>query len=192
MKLLLILLLALGLFLAGCTSNQTNLTSQNDSMQKLPASMNKSTTEPIAKSDSGSMQKNASSGVMINKTGTLMTDRSSVGYVPLERSLFESARSSGKFIFLEFYANWCPTCAAQKPVLEGAFADLNSSNLAAFQVNYRDSQTDEFEILLAKEYGISSQHTHVLLTPEGKVILKSNEMWTKEDLLRVLSTAGVR
>ncbi|MDP2717264.1 MAG: TlpA disulfide reductase family protein, partial [Candidatus Micrarchaeota archaeon] len=111
-------------------------------------------------------------------TGTVAT------YRPFTQAAFDAARADGKTIFLEFYASWCPVCATQEPQIEAAFDRLEKSDVAGFRVNYNDGDTDDSERNLARAYGVSYQHTHVILDAEGNVKTKSLEFW---DAARVLS-----
>jgi thioredoxin 1 len=38
--------------------------------------------------------------------------------MPFEKTKFAQAQSDGKPILIEITAPWCPTCKAQKPILE--------------------------------------------------------------------------
>jgi thioredoxin 1 len=61
---------------------------------------------------------------------------------PFTRQAFLAAQSDGKSILVEIHASWCPTCAAQKPILGKLFADPKFKSLAVFRVDF-DSQKDE-------------------------------------------------
>jgi thioredoxin 1 len=61
---------------------------------------------------------------------------------PFTRQAFMAAQSKGQSILIEIHASWCPTCAAQKPILSKLFADPRFKNLAVFRVDF-DSQKDE-------------------------------------------------
>ena len=61
---------------------------------------------------------------------------------PFTRQAFQAAQSKGQSILVEIHASWCPTCAAQKPILAKLFADARFKNLAVFRVDF-DSQKDE-------------------------------------------------
>lgn len=110
-------------------------------------------------------------------------------YVPFTQSGYDKARSEGKVIFLEFYANWCPVCARQEPKIEEAFASINYSDVTGFRVNYKDSDTDDDERNMAKEFGIVYQHTHVILDPSGNVVSKSGEVWEKDRIISEIQSA---
>ncbi len=101
-------------------------------------------------------------------------------YVPFEKEFYEKAKSEGKVILLEFYANWCPICARQEPEIEAAFKELSNPKIIGFRVNYNDNDTDKDEENLAREFGITYQHTHILLDSNAKLIKKDLQFWNKE------------
>lgn len=106
----------------------------------------------------------ADDGVMMKKSS----------YEPFTKEKFEAAKASGKKIFLNFYADWCPICGQQEPIVVQSFESeqVNNAELIGFRVNYRDNQTDSDEEALASQYGISYQHSHVLLSETGEVLYK--------------------
>ena len=112
-----------------------------------------------------------------------------IPYVPYTEAAYMDARSEGKVIFLEFYANWCPICASQEVEIKDALSSLDYSDVAAFRVNYKDSDTDNDEKDLAREFGIIIQHTHVLLGADGKLIKKSSEVWDKDTIVSEIESA---
>lgn len=100
---------------------------------------------------------------------------------------YELAVSEGKFIVLYFYANWCPTCRAEFPVMQSAFNELKRNDVIGFRVNYNDDQTDDFEKSLASQFGVAYQHTKVILKGNTR-LSKSPETWSKEKYLEAIST----
>lgn len=106
-------------------------------------------------------------------------------YLDFNQADYEKALSEGKTVFLEFYANWCPICRAQEPALVDGFNSLNDSNVVGFRVNYNDPETDDLEKQLAKQFGVTYQHTHVIVK-NGKEVYRSQEDLTKEDLTSLI------
>ncbi len=112
-------------------------------------------------------------------------------FLEFNKADYEKAKREGKIIILDFYANWCPICRAEAPELHAGFDALNNSNVVGFRVNFNDSDTDSDEKALAREFNIPYQHTKVILK-NGVEVSRSNEQWTKEDLLDAVSEAEQR
>lgn len=103
-------------------------------------------------------------------------------YLEFNTQDYDTALQEDKFIVLNFYANWCPICRAEKPEWERAFNELSDENVIGFRVNYNDSDTDQDEKNLAKEFDITYQHTKVFLK-KGKQELKVTDQWDKEQII---------
>ncbi|PIS05265.1 MAG: hypothetical protein COT81_02075 [Candidatus Buchananbacteria bacterium CG10_big_fil_rev_8_21_14_0_10_42_9] len=89
---------------------------------------------------------------------------------------FEAALASGKPIFINFHANWCPTCKLQNRDLNqlfGADAEVQSSGIEGFFVNILDNETSDAEKELALRYGVTSQHTYIYINSSGEVVNKT-------------------
>lgn len=91
-----------------------------------------------------------------------------------------------KIILLNFYANWCPLCKQEQPETFAAFNELNNPKIIGFRVNYKDSATDENEEALAKEFGITYQHTKIIIK-DGQRVLKAPDSWDKARYLEELA-----
>lgn len=117
-----------------------------------------------------------STSMMDKETSKIMAG-SELRYVEYSDDVLTSSSSRRRVLF--FYANWCPTC---KP------ADMDfTKNSAAIpedvqliRVNYNDTETDQAEKDLAKQYGVTYQHTFVQIDPTGKVVTKWNGGSTSE------------
>lgn len=98
---------------------------------------------------------------------TLVTEFSMAGYM--------NAVKTGKLVVLYFYANWCPSCKEQFPKFQAAIAELANPRVAAFRVNYNDSDTDSEEKTAAQTFQVGSEGTLVIVK-DGKNVYKSNAL----------------
>ena len=92
-------------------------------------------------------------------------------YVQYSKSELDSASNNRRILF--FYASWCPTC---KPA-DTNFTQNESKipeDVTLIRVNYNDPETDQEEKELAKQYGITYQHTFVQIDSTGKEVTKWN------------------
>ena len=101
---------------------------------------------------------------------------------------YDVALASNKLILLYFYANWCPICRAEVTSLYAAFDELTDEQVVGFRINYNDNQTDSDEVALARGFGITYQHTKVLLK-NGQAVLKAPDTWTKERYVEEINKA---
>ena len=58
-----------------------------------------------------------------------------------EPSAFAEAQDAGRTIFVAVHADWCPTCRAQRPILESLIDEAIFEDSVAFSVDY-DKQKD--------------------------------------------------
>ena len=96
-----------------------------------------------------------------------------------DQTEYEQALADNKIIVLNFYADWCPSCTAEQPAIREAFNNNQNIDIIGFEVNFRDSQTDEFEEELAKQHGIVVQGTKIILK-NGEQVQKAPQHWNKE------------
>ncbi len=178
MKLLIVL--GLMVLLLGCTSQQSQVVA-NGSVKENMSQEDKPNDSMV---NNNSMDKDA---IDMEDNNSMMTQTK---YIPFEKAKYLQAKADGKIIFLEFYANWCPYCAAQAPILDAAFKEITNENVIGFRVNYKDSDTDSDEVELAKEFGIVYQHTHVILAPDGTVLKKATGDWSKNMIKEEIIKAG--
>ncbi|MBU1197716.1 thioredoxin family protein [Candidatus Micrarchaeota archaeon] len=172
-------LLLVSLLLLGCLGGSANTaathTPQTDETHQVMEGDVMDQEEGNAMQDNG----HADDGAVMEKAT----------YTPFTQAAFDQAKTEGKVIFLEFYANWCPTCQVQKPKLEQGFTDLNNPKVVGFQVNYKDSETDGDEQALAQQYGITYQHTHVIIDSNENLLLKELTDWSAQETVEKLNAA---
>ncbi|HKT20370.1 MAG TPA: thioredoxin family protein [Stellaceae bacterium] len=75
------------------------------------------------------------------------------GPVPFSAQAFAAAQAAGKPILVQIHADWCPTCAAQKPILAALERKPEFANLVVFNIDF-DSQKD-----LVRKFGAQMQST---------------------------------
>ncbi len=61
--------------------------------------------------------------------------------MPFTQEAFADAQSAGKPILVEIHASWCPTCRAQKPIIDGLTSKEPYSEMTVLRVDY-DGQKD--------------------------------------------------
>lgn len=84
-------------------------------------------------------------------------------YQPYTKAAFDAARGTQRVLF--FAASWCPNCRA-------ADADI-VRNLARVPAGVTIFKTDyDKEGALKKQYGITYQHTFVLVDRDGRALKK--------------------
>jgi thiol-disulfide isomerase/thioredoxin len=115
----------------------------------------------------------------------MMKDDSSEGsgqdampsYVEYSKAALDQASSNRRVLY--FYASWCPTCRPADADLSANMMKI-PSDVTVIRVNYNDSDTDQEEKDLAKQYGISYQHTFVQIDKQGMQVVKWNGGQTDE------------
>lgn len=104
-------------------------------------------------------------------------------YLEFNKADYGAALAADKIIVLDFYANWCPICRAEEPAVFEGFDSLTSDHdrVVGFRVNYNDDDTEAAEEALAEQFGVTYQHTKVILK-NGEPILTTQSTWTAEQL----------
>ena len=82
--------------------------------------------------------------------------------VAFDNDAFKAAMDAGKPILVEIHADWCPTCKAQGPILDGLLQG-RFSDMMAFRIDF-DSQKD-----LVREFGAQMQSTLIVFAKGNEV-----------------------
>ena len=73
---------------------------------------------------------------------------------------FAAAVADGKKVMLDFYADWCPICRGNAPLIDAAITD---SDVVGFKVDY-DNET-----ALKQQYGVTTQSTLIIFNGETEL-----------------------
>ncbi|MEL6239109.1 MAG: thioredoxin family protein, partial [Pseudomonadota bacterium] len=63
------------------------------------------------------------------------------GWTAYDEAEFMMAQKKGKTIVVDVYADWCPTCRAQAPILEELRTETLSSDVLYVKVNFDEEKT---------------------------------------------------
>lgn len=77
-----------------------------------------------------------------------------------DREAFLAAQQEGKPILIDITAPWCPTCRAQKPIIQALAGKSDLQGLIVFEVDF-DSQKD-----VVRAFEASSQSTLIMYRGE--------------------------
>lgn len=83
-------------------------------------------------------------------------------YLPYTSTAVAQAKGN---VVLFFYANWCPTCAANEKDIKANLKDI-PKDLTLLRVNYDDATE------LKELYGVTGQHTFVQVDNNGQLVKK--------------------
>lgn len=59
---------------------------------------------------------------------------------PYEQGAFEAAQKAGDAIVVDITASWCPTCRAQKPIIQALTTSSDLEPVTVFEVNFDDQK----------------------------------------------------
>jgi len=152
--------------------SETNITNQIPDEEKLEDKTINNIKEDIIQKETDKTVKYT--GAILGGTSSPLLDFNKADY--------DLALKSDKLIVLYFYANWCPICRKEFPEMQTAFNQLTTDGTIGFRINYKDNQTDNDEVNLAREFAVTYQHTKIFLK-NGQKILKSLESWDKNRYL---------
>ena len=102
--------------------------------------------------------------------------------LPFDKAKFDAALAAGKPVVVDFQADWCPTCKAQKPIVQGLLRDPKYSGLTLFVANY-DTEKE-----LKKRLAVSQQSTFVAFKA-GKEVARSTGQTDKGALADLFNMA---
>jgi thioredoxin 1 len=96
--------------------------------------------------------------------------------VPFNQAQFDRDKAAGKPVVVYFHADWCPTCRAQKPIVDKLAKDPALKAVTIFVADY------DTETALEKTLKVGSQSTFVVFK-QGHEVTRSTGQ-TQEPVIR--------
>ncbi len=104
-------------------------------------------------------------------------------YYEYSPDAYRQALDSGKIVYLEFYAKWCPICRENEPEIFAAFDSLEDPDIVGFRVDFdREEQ-------LKRQFQIPYQHTRLILK-NGSVVARGTDKWDRTRIIEELEKAA--
>lgn len=88
------------------------------------------------------------------------------GETAFKQAEFDQAVAAGKPVIVDFAASWCPTCKAQKPVVDALLKEPARKDLTLFKADY------DTESALKTKLRVTQQSTFVVFK-DGKEVGRS-------------------
>ena len=104
------------------------------------------------------------------------------GELPYDKAALDKAIAEGKPAIVEFHADWCPVCKAQKPVVQSLLGEPKLKDVTLFVADY-DKEKE-----LKKALRVSQQSTFVVFKG-GKEVARSTGQTKREDLAALFGKA---
>lgn len=76
--------------------------------------------------------------------------------VPYDDAAFKAAQAAGKSILVQIHADWCPQCAAQRPIIANLMKTDKFKDLVIFNIDF-DTQKD-----LVRKFNAQRQSTLIV------------------------------
>jgi thioredoxin 1 len=102
--------------------------------------------------------------------------------MPFDKAAFDAALAQGKPVIVDFAADWCPTCRAQKPIVQGLLNEDKLKPVTLFVANY------DTETALKKQLGVTQQSTFVVFKG-GKEVARSTGQTQKQAIAELFDKA---
>ena len=118
----------------------------------------------------------AAIGALVVGAMQLSAQASTAGWKSYDEAEFMMAQGKGKTIVVDVYADWCPTCRAQAPILEQLRKEKQSNSVLFVKVNFDDEKA------FLREHRIPRQST--VLVFKGKTEVARSVAQTNRNVLR--------
>ena len=92
----------------------------------------------------------------IAATALVACTLANAGETPFKQAAFDQAVVAGKPVIVDFAASWCPTCKAQKPVVDALMKEPARKDVTLFKADY------DTESALKQKLRVTQQSTFVV------------------------------
>lgn len=100
---------------------------------------------------------------------------------PFDVQAFQDAQAAGRTIVVDVSATWCPTCKAQKPIVQAI--ERANPQLVVFDVDFDNAKA------VLKQFSVRSQSTLIVFKGKNEVARSTGD--TNPDSLRNLVAKGL-
>ena len=102
--------------------------------------------------------------------------------LPFDKAKFDAALAKGEPVIVDFSASWCPTCKAQKPIVQGLMSEPKLKPVTLFVADY------DTEVALKKQLNVTQQSTFVVFKG-GKEVGRSTGQTQKAAIAELFDKA---
>ena len=106
----------------------------------------------------------------------------SPGELAYTKAAFDKAVAAGQPVIVDFQASWCPTCKAQKPIVDALLAEPTRKGVTLFAADY------DTEAALKKELRVAQQSTFVVYK-NGKEVGRSTGQTDRAEIAALFDKA---
>ena len=104
------------------------------------------------------------------------------GELAYTKAAFDRANAAGQPVIVDFQASWCPTCKAQKPIVDALLAEPKRKGVTLFAADY------DTEAALKKELRVAQQSTFVVYKG-GKEVGRSTGQTNRAEIAALFDKA---
>jgi len=102
--------------------------------------------------------------------------------MPFTQAAFDKAVAAGQPVIVDFQASWCPTCKAQKPIVQSLMQEPKMKDVTLFAADYDTEQA------LKRQLRVAQQSTFVVFKG-GKEVGRSTGETSKSAIAALFDKA---